>query len=281
MIWKLEKRDLDLSEKALVIGVLNCTPDSFSDGGKHLKLEAALAQAEQMQQEGAAIIDIGGESTRPGAAAVSLEKESARVIPVIKALREKYSSQELLISIDTQKAEVAENALQCGADIVNDVGGFTQPEMIELAGKSQAGLIAMHMQGKPETMQKSPQYENVIDELKSFFNDRLEALEKAGVTKERLVFDPGIGFGKTLEHNLTILRRLSELEVESRPILLGVSRKSFIAQLLNDQDMKLRDAPTIALSSYAREQGVKLFRVHDVAANEQALRMTEAILGVD
>ncbi len=259
------------------MGILNVTPDSFSDGGVHFEIQAALTHARRMIAEGAAIIDIGGESTRPGAAPVSPEEEIARTVPVISALRNEWDG---VISIDTSKAAVARAAIAAGADVVNDVSGLTEdPAMIEVCAESGVGVVVMHMQGSPRTMQLAPAYQNVVAEVRAFFQERFTTLTRAGITAEAICFDPGIGFGKDLEHNLSLLRALAEISTEGRPILLGVSRKSFIARLLGTPDPQARDWPTVAITAHARELGVMLHRVHEVKSNVQALRMIEAIRG--
>lgn len=257
------------------MGILNVTPDSFSDGGRFAAREAALAQARRMIAEGAAIIDIGGESTRPGADPVGAQEEIERTLPVIEALRAEWDG---WISIDTTKAEVAAAALKSGADLVNDVSGLRgDPEMAPLCAAEGCAVCVMHMQGTPRTMQQAPAYENVVTEVRAFFEERLATLTAAGMHPGCLCFDPGIGFGKTLEHNLALLRALDRLAPQSRPLLLGLSRKSFLGMLLGDPAMQLRDWPTVALTARAREQGVMLHRVHEVRPNLQAIRMVEAI----
>lgn len=277
MIWKTRRIALDLTRQGQVMGILNVTPDSFSDGGRHGNIEAAMDHARRMIAEGAALIDIGGESTRPGAAPVSTGEEITRTVPVVEALRAEWDG---LISIDTSKAEVAEAALAAGADIVNDVSGLRADlRMAEVCAGSGCGVVVMHMQGEPRTMQIAPVYGDVVDEVRRFFEERMKLLVEAGIDPAAMCFDPGIGFGKSLEHNLSLLRALANLAPADRPILLGVSRKSFIAKILGDNDLALRDWPTVAITSQARERGVMLHRVHAVRANVEALRMTEAILG--
>lgn len=277
MIWKTKHGGLDLSQRARVMGILNVTPDSFSDGGAHFGSSSALRHARAMIAEGAEIIDIGGESTRPGAAAVPEAQEITRTVPVVAALRAEWDG---LISIDTSKAGVAVAALAAGADIVNDVSGLlADPEMAAVCAASGCGVVVMHMQGKPQTMQVAPHYEDVVAEVRAFFEERLTALTAAGIDAEALCFDPGIGFGKNLDHNLALLAGLKQLRVAGRPLLLGVSRKSFIARVLGEKGLETRDWPTVALTAAAREQGVMLHRVHAVRPNVEALRMTEAILG--
>lgn len=276
MLWKTRRRTIDLSTQAEVMGILNVTPDSCSDGGCFDGIEAALHHARQMVAEGAAIIDIGGESTRPGADPVAARDEIARTAPVIEALRREWNG---LISIDTSKASVAAAALEAGADIINDVTGLrADPLMTELCVKSGCGVVVMHMQGTPRTMQQAPAYQDVIAEVRAFFEERLKTLTAAGIQQEALCFDPGIGFGKNLDHNLTLLKALDKLSPATRPLLLGISRKSFIGSLIGEPDITLRDWPTVAITANAREQGVMLHRVHEVKPNLQALRMIEAIV---
>jgi dihydropteroate synthase len=277
MNWKTRRGNLDLSRHGLVMGILNVTPDSFSDGGRHFDIKAALAHARMMIAEGAALIDIGGESTRPGSEPVSAGDETARTAPVVAALRAEWDGQ---ISIDTSKAAVAEAALAAGADIVNDVSGLrADPLMPGVCATSGCGVVVMHMQGEPRTMQAAPHYDDVVAEVRDFFNERMISLTSSGIDPQALCFDPGIGFGKSLDHNLALLRALDALNPAGRPLLLGVSRKSFIGKILGSDDLRLRDWPTVALTAQARVNGVMLHRVHSVRANAEALRMIEAILG--
>jgi len=279
MIWKNARIPLDLTSRAQVMGILNVTPDSFSDGGLHFGMTLALRHAQEMIAEGAAIIDIGGESTRPGALPIPAAEEIKRTAPIIAALRAEWSG---LISIDTTKAAVAQAALVAGADVVNDVSGLRDdPEMAGLCAESGCGVVVMHRQGMPESMQRAPRYADVVAEVRQYFAERLATLTAAGIAAEALCFDPGIGFGKTLEHNLALLRQLGSLSPSGRPLLLGASKKSFIGKILECDEMQAREWPTVALSSMAREMGVMLHRVHAVRKNLEALRMTEAILGVD
>ena len=277
MIWKTRRAALDLTHRAQVMGILNVTPDSFSDGGEHLEVATALAHARRMIAEGAMLIDIGGESTRPGAAVVAADEEISRTVPVIAALRAEWDG---LISIDTTKASVAQAALAAGADIVNDVSGLlADGEMAAVCAAHGCGVVVMHMQGSPLTMQQSPRYADVVAEVREFFQQRFTALSAAGIDPAALCFDPGIGFGKTLAHNLSLLRALGEIAVAGRPLLLGVSRKSFIGKILGSAALDAREWPTVALTANARERGVMLHRVHSVKSNVEALRMIEAILG--
>jgi dihydropteroate synthase len=258
------------------MGILNVTPDSFSDGGRHTGTAAALEHARRMIAEGAEIIDIGGESTRPGSQPVSSTEEMARTLNVIAALRAEWDG---WISIDTSKASVAKAALAAGADIVNDVSGLrADPDMAGVCAAAACGVVVMHMLGEPRTMQSTPFYHDVVAEVKEFFSTRMADLVQAGISPDCLCFDPGIGFGKTLDHNLALLRALETLSPPGRPLLLGVSRKSFIGKILGSDDLALRDWPTVAITARAREKGVMLHRVHDVRPNIEALHMTEAIL---
>ncbi len=276
MIWRTRSRSFDLSSHALIMGIVNVTPDSFSDGGLHATTDAAVAHALRLADEGADIIDIGGESTRPGAAPVSSADEIARVIPVLQALRPLTSA---ALSIDTMKADVAAAAIAAGADIINDVSGLSfDPLMAATAAASNAGLVLMHMQGTPRTMQLRPGYSDTIAEISAALRLAINLATAAGVHPDAIALDPGIGFGKRLEDNLAILRQPDAFSLDGRPVLLGVSRKSFIGQLTDSSSPASRDWPTVALTSLARERGARILRVHDVRPNVQALRMTEAIL---
>lgn len=277
MIWKTKSSQLDLAGRSLVMGILNITADSFSDGGRYLDIDAAVAHGLRLEAEGAEIIDVGGESTRPGSEPVPEEMELARVIPVIERLA---ARSDCILSVDTYKAAVAEAALAAGAHIVNDITGLRgDPRMPEVARAAGAGVIAMHMQGTPRDMQRAPHYTDVVAEVREFFRQTFDRLLGSGLDPATLSFDPGIGFGKTVDHNLQLLSNLAQLRVENRPLVLGVSRKSFIGKVTGIEDPAERFWPTVALTSFARERGVDVIRVHDVEANVQALRMTEAILG--
>jgi dihydropteroate synthase len=277
MIWKVNGKVVDLSQCAHVMGILNVTPDSFSDGGCFDNVQKAMDHAREMIKQGAMMIDIGGESTRPGAAEVLEEEEILRTIPVIERLRQEWDG---WISIDTKKAGVAAAAILAGADIVNDVSGLTaDPDMISVCAKSDCGLVVMHMQGTPQTMQKNPTYSDVVNDIRVFFEERLVTLTAAGIERERICFDPGIGFGKTLEHNLTLLNHLDQLAPHGQPLLLGVSRKSFFTKLFDAELPSQRDAATAAVTALARKQGVMLHRVHDVKGNLDALKVCEGMMG--
>ena len=257
-----------------LMGVVNVTPDSFSDGGRYLDADAAIAHGEELARDGAEILDIGGESTRPGAAEVDAGEELRRTEPVVAALAGRAA-----VSIDTSKLAVAEAALDAGASIVNDVTALRRdPEMAALCADRGAGVVLMHMPGNPRTMQDNPSYGDVVDEIKAFLAERIEAAVAAGVEKERIWLDPGIGFGKTVEHNLELLRRLAELRDLGRPLVIGTSRKSFIGKI-DGSEVDERLGGSIASSVLAAAEGADVLRVHDVAETAQAMRVAEAILG--
>jgi dihydropteroate synthase len=275
-LWKIAGREVDVSKRALIMGILNVTPDSFSDGGEFFTTEKAVEQGQRMAADGAQIIDVGGESTRPGAEAVSVEEELNRVLPVIARLRDTVPA---FISIDTSKAVVAREALRAGASIVNDVtGGRADPEMMPLGAESEAAFIVMHMQGKPRTMQAAPHYENVVGEVADFFRQQYARALDCGIESMAIAFDPGIGFGKTVEHNLSLLANLAGLRIHDRPIVVGVSRKSSLGKMIGSKETTDRLAPTIAFTALLRERGANVLRVHDVRENVAALRATEALL---
>ena len=279
MIFRARLHEFRFPRGAVVMGILNVTPDSFYDGGKFNDLEAAVEQALKLQSEGAEIIDIGGESTRPGAEIVSVAEELRRVIPVIERLTVGMpgTATPALISIDTQKPEVAREAVRAGAHIVNNINAAaSDPAMWRGGAGSGAGYIAMHMQGTPQTMQAAPHYTDVVAEVRDFFEEQFEQLRAAGVSEEQIMFDVGIGFGKTLEHNLQLLAGLDRARARQRPMLLGVSRKSFMKRLLGLEPGK-RLAPALACTMWAAARGVEFFRTHDVAETVAALRMWEAI----
>ena len=275
-VWKIAGREIDLSRQGMIMGVVNTTPDSFFDGGKFSDLHEAVEHGRQMVRHGAQIIDVGGESTRPGADAISAEEELRRVLPVIKKLREEISG---FISIDTSKAEVARTAIDAGASIINDVtGGRGDPEMFPLAAERNAAFIIMHMQGDPRTMQSAPHYDDVVAEVADFFRQRYERALEFGIDPMAIAFDPGIGFGKTLEHNLKLLGNLERLRVDERPLVVGVSRKGFLGKIMQSKEMSDRLAPTIALTALLRTRGANILRVHDVKLNVAALRTADAVL---
>jgi dihydropteroate synthase len=259
---------------AKLMGIVNVTPDSFSDGGLYLRPDVAIEHAEALVREGADLLDIGGESTRPGARAVSAEEELGRIGPVVDGLRDVG----VPISIDTSKAAVAEAALDAGARIVNDVTAFRgEPELAALCAERDCGVVLMHMLGTPRTMQSSPAYDDVVDDVRSFLAGRIEFAMAEGIAEERIWVDPGIGFGKTADHNLELLRRLGELAELGRPIVIGTSRKSFIGRLTG-REVADRLGGTIASTVLALRAGAEVLRVHDVAAVRDAVRTAEAIV---
>ncbi len=260
------------------MGVVNVTPDSFSDGGLYLDSEAAIAHGRELAAEGADILDVGGESTRPGAEAVSAELELERTAPVVEALAGEAGAG-VPVSIDTSKAEVARAALDAGAAIINDVTALrTDPDLAALCAERGCALVLMHMQGSPRTMQESPSYGDVVDDVRAFLAERIEAATSAGVAEGRIWVDPGIGFGKTVEHNLELLRRLGELRALGRPIVIGSSRKRFLGSLTG-REVDERLGGTVASNVLALAAGAEVFRVHDVLAVRQALEVAEVILG--
>src|SRR5262245_41469341 len=274
--WRIGKRVFDVSRHGLIMGVLNVTPDSFSDGGEFLAADRAAERGIQMAAEGADIIDVGGESTHPGSEPIIVEEELRRVIPVIENLHRKL---DVPISIDTSKAEVARAAIQTGASIVNDVtGGQGDEQMLPLVAETKSAFIIMHMQGTPRTMQIQPRYTDVVAEISEFFRQQYAHAIGLNIDPMATAFDPGIGFGKTLEHNLELLAQLERLRAHDRPLVVGVSRKSFLGKLIGSQEISDRLVPGLALSALLRGRGADVLRVHDVKENIYALRVTEAIL---
>ena len=265
-------RMLDLSRTA-IMGILNITPDSFSDGGIFLAHDAAVAHALTMVEEGADIIDVGGESTRPGAQAVSVQEELDRVVPVIEAIA---CAVPVPISIDTSKPEVMRAAVAAGAGVINDVRALRATGAVETAAALAVPVCLMHMQGEPRSMQQNPAYTNVVGEVRDFLYERIETCVAAGITRDRLIIDPGFGFGKSVVHNLELLRRLSELRALGAPILAGLSRKSMIGALLG-LPMAQRLQASVALALIAVQNGAGMLRVHDVRATREAIRMFEAV----
>lgn len=265
---------LDLSKRTHVMGILNVTPDSFSDGGLYLEWDKAIERAIQMEEEGADIIDIGGESTRPGAAPVSLDEELERVIPVIEGLRGRLKTP---ISIDTYKGRVAEEAIRVGASIINDISGLMfDPEMAGLSAKYDIPLIIMHIKGTPRDMQVNPVYEDIIGEIIDFLEERISIAIKVGVREDRIIIDPGIGFGKTFEHNIEIISRLGEFSSLGRPILFGPSRKSFIGNILNLPPAERLEG-TAAAVAIGIMKGANIVRVHDVLTMVKVAKVADAI----
>ncbi|MCK4563077.1 MAG: dihydropteroate synthase [Verrucomicrobia bacterium] len=274
--WLCRDRVLKLGERTRVMGILNVTPDSFSDGGDFSDPSAAVDRALEMVAQGADIIDIGGESTRPGAGPVSKEEEIGRTIPVIERIR---AQSDVFISIDTMKAEVALQALEAGADVINDVSAFEADlNMVEVAAKTRAGVVLMHMKGVPQTMQDEPNYGDVVPEVCTYLERRLDFAAQRGVRHDRMVIDPGIGFGKTVEHNLELLRGLPELTKRGSPILVGASRKSFIGQVLGRGNPAERQAGSLGVAAWAAMRGAHILRVHDVIDTCDVCRLVDTLL---
>jgi dihydropteroate synthase len=273
--WHLRDRVLDLSRRPLVMGIVNVTPDSFSDGGLFASTEAAVAHGLKLLGEGADLLDIGGESSRPGATPVPLEEELHRVVPVVERLA---AQSPVPLSIDTCKAEVARQCLEAGAQVINDITALRgDAAMAEVVGATAAGVILMHMQGTPATMQVKPDYEDVVRDITRFFEARLRDLADSGIPTERVTVDPGIGFGKTAQHNLELLARLEEFQALGRPLCLGVSRKGFLGKLLQ-RPVHQRLAGSLAAVCYAMSRGAaQVFRVHDVAETRDVVTVVQAI----
>jgi len=273
--WHVGSKHLPIGQNTWLMGIVNVTPDSFSDGGSYLDPAQAVQHGMDLASQGADLLDIGGESTRPGSAPVSAKEEANRVVPVIKGLRKELP--DILLSIDTTKASVAHLAVEAGVDIVNDVSAGTQdPEMFNLVASSDVGYILMHMQGTPQSMQQNPAYRDVVSEVISFLQDRLNKAIAAGIAKDRLAIDPGIGFGKTLEHNLSLLSELSAFTQLGHPLLLGVSRKRWIGELTG-QSVEHRLAGSLAGAAACIERGAHLLRVHDVAETKDLIRVLDRI----
>ncbi len=261
--------------RAVVMGVLNVTPDSFSDGGRFVRVEDAVERGVRMAEEGAAIIDVGGESTRPGAARVGVDEELRRVIPVVESLR---SRMQAVISVDTSKPEVMRAAAAAGASMINDVRALREPGALEAAVSSGCAVCLMHMLGEPGTMQHDPRYQDVVTEVRQFLEERVEACLSAGLQAEHIALDPGFGFGKTLQHNLELLRHLGELSVSGLPIVAGLSRKSMVG-VLTGRPAQERAHGSVALAVIAALNGASILRVHDVAATVDALKVVAAVRG--
>lgn len=278
MVDAVFTRLADPAEPPLVMGVLNVTPDSFSDGGFFASVDAALAQAREMLDEGASIVDVGGESTRPGAETVTDEVQIARVLPVVTALRSKLGAA-FAISVDTRSAIVAEAALAAGADLINDISGARDPAMLACVARHRAAIVLMHMQGTPATMQLDPRYDDVTREVRDYLAARATAAVDAGVARERIVLDPGIGFGKTRAHNLQLLRELPSFVALGHPVLLGTSRKRFMGAICRETEPRELIGATCATTALGVTAGVRIVRVHDVKPNRQALEVAWALRG--
>ncbi len=272
---KIRGKLFDWEKGPYFMGILNITPDSFSDGGKYLSIDHALCQAERLLQEGADIIDVGGESTRPFADPVPEDEELKRVIPVVKELRKAFP--QAIISIDTYKAKVAELALKEGVDIINDISALRfDKRMIEVAKDFACPVVIMHMQGTPKTMQISPRYQDVVKEVKDFLQERKEYLIEQGISEEKIIIDPGIGFGKTFDHNITLLKNITSFKEIGSPILVGASRKGFIGEILKKTPPE-RDAGTVGVSIWCYLQGVNILRVHNVSFNKDAIEVFKVL----
>ena len=273
MKLNFSSQTLDLNQPR-VMGILNTTPDSFSDGGLFINKDIAFNHVKQMINEGADIIDVGGESTRPGASDVSVDEECQRVVPVIQAIRE---ISDIPISIDSSKTEVMQQAIDAGASMINDVNALRAKGAVKLAAKLDVPVCLMHMQGLPRSMQHNPEYKNVVQEVNAFLKQRIETCVKAGIKLNNIIVDPGFGFGKTLEHNLSLFKHLQEFQELEVPLLVGVSRKSMIGAVLNDAPADERVYGSIALATLAAWQNVNILRVHDVKATADALKLCQAI----
>jgi dihydropteroate synthase len=271
--WKLRSKSLDVSQ-GVIMGVINVTPDSFSDGGLHLDSVAAIAAARQMMEQGADVVDIGGESTRPGAEAVPAIEEIRRVLPVVETL----VADGAVVSIDTSKPDVARAALVAGAEIVNDVTAAATPDMSGVLGEWDAGVVLMHMKGTPRTMQLDPSYDDVVGEVAEFLGSRAQQLIETGVDPASIAIDPGIGFGKTVTHNLELIEGLGKLAGMGFPVVLGTSRKTFLGRVAGIEDPTLRDGVTAVTTALGFERGARVFRVHDVASSRAALSLAAAIV---
>jgi len=271
-VWRCGRRVFAL-ERPLIMGIVNVTPDSFSDGGRFFAHDAALAHALALLEAGADLLDIGGESTRPGAAEVPVDEELRRVLPLVEQLAQRGAT----VSVDTSKPDVMAAALACGGCVINDVRALQMPGAIEVVAASDCGVVLMHMQGTPQTMQLAPQYQNVVAEVASFLVRRRTALLNAGVSGERIAFDPGLGFGKTLAHNYTLLARLRELSELGQPLVVGISRKSMVGGAVTGRAINERATASVAAAVLALERGASVLRVHDVAATRDAVAVWAAL----
>ncbi len=275
MKLKWQNFDFDFSQKTYIMGILNVTPDSFSDGGQFFNKDKAVEQAFRMIEDGADIIDVGGESTRPGAAEVSVKEEIKRVVPIIKAITKQAS---VPVSIDTYKASVAEAAVSAGASMINDISGLRfDPEMPDLAAKSKVPVVIMHIQGTPKNMQRHPYYKALIPEIMDYLREGISIARRSGISDEKIIIDPGIGFGKTVAHNLEIINRLNEFKGFEKPILLGHSRKAFIGNILDDAPAADRLEGTAAAAAIGIFNGADIIRVHDIKEMARVARIADEI----
>jgi dihydropteroate synthase len=275
LVLRTSQRDITFAKKTLIMGILNVTPDSFSDGGKYLQTDAAIEHALEMAAEGADIIDIGGESSRPGAQPVSTAEELRRIIPIIDGIRGKVN---VPVSVDTTKAQVAQKAVEAGAEIINDISSMTSdPQMAAVVAETKAAVVFMHMKGVPETMQAAPVYHDLWGEITDYLAGRIHEALSFGIQKEKIIVDPGIGFGKTIDHNLDIIRYLTELKIWGRPVLVGVSRKSFIGGLTNTGPDERKEGAIAAMTA-AIMNGAHMVRVHEVPQMKKAIAVADAIV---
>lgn len=275
MPWRCGRFLLPVEQRTLIMGIVNATPDSFSDGGRFFAPEAAVGHARRLAQEGADILDVGGESTRPGAKPVPAKEEMRRVVPVVEALQDLR----LPISVDTRKPEVAKAALAAGASLVNDVAALRAQGMAELCAEHQCGVVLMHMQGEPRTMQQAPSYSEVVREVGDFLAERASFAEKAGMARDAIALDPGIGFGKTVDHNVQLLRGLGTIRDLGYPVLVGVSRKGFLGALSGAEKTEERLPAGLAATALAIAQGADIVRTHDVQATRAAARIADVLAG--
>ena len=273
MNWLVRRDVLDVARGGVLMGIVNVTPDSFSDGGRFYATERAVSHAKELERQGALILDIGGEPTRPGAAEVAAEEELDRVLPVVRELR---SCTDAVISVDTRHAAVAAAVLEAGADVINDISGLREAGMAELCAAARCGVVAMHMQGRPETMQDAPSYGDVVREVRGYFEERYDFLLGRGLEPEQICWDPGIGFGKTAEHNLALLSNMDKLQVAGRPVLLGLSRKRMLGAVLGDAEQGRAPLSTAVMTVWGHLHGAQIHRVHDVAECARALRLIRA-----
>ena len=275
--WQLRNQLWPIPEAGGIMGILNVTPDSFSDGGLHNNIAAAVEHARSMLNQGAHIIDVGGESTRPGALPVSIEEEERRTAPVIAALRKEFP--QAILSIDTRHPSVAAAALDGGADIINDISGLSSPAMRELCASRPCGITLMHMQGTPQTMQDAPAYDDVVREVRDFFEQQLTLAQQAGIALNRICLDPGIGFGKTTEHNLCLIRHLESLRLHDLPLMMALSRKRFLGEIIHSPtEAKTSPLPTVTMSLLSADNGADLHRVHDILPLHQALTLRRRLI---
>lgn len=273
MNWLVRRDLLNVERGGVLMGIVNVTPDSFSDGGRFHTLERAVSHAKELERQGALILDIGGESTRPGAAEVSVEEELDRVLPVVRELR---PCTEAVISVDTRHAAVAEAVLEAGADVINDISGLREEGMAELCAAARCGVVVMHMQGTPETMQEAPSYGDVVGEVRGYFEERYDFLLARGLVPEQICWDPGIGFGKTVEHNLALLSNMDKLQVAGRPVLLGLSRKRMLGAILGSVEQGRAPLGTAVMTVWGHLHGAHIHRVHDVEECARALKLVQA-----